>query len=103
MAKFYFTYEGAGFLEKLGQPPYRQVFKGGWTEVEADDALSAHDMYNDIHPQARGRDGYWFYNRVFDEADFLKSGFAETGINGYKCVERITLQIEIVERSAINA
>ena len=103
MAKFYFTYEGADFLATLGQTPYRQMYKGGWTEVEADDALSARSIYNDIHPQARGREGYWFYNRVFDEDDFLKSGFAETGINGLFCVERISLKVDILERGAINA
>lgn len=103
MAKFYFTYEGTDFRVRLGKPPYRQPYKGGWTEVVADDVLSAHSIYNDIHPQARGREGFWFYNRVFDEADFIKSGFAETGINGLFCVERISLNVDILERGAINA
>ncbi len=102
MSTFYFTYEGVGFLPKLGDPPYRQPYKGGWTEVEAPSAISAHGIYLDVHPQARGRECYWFYNRVFDEDEFRKCGFAETGINGYKCVERITVNREIVERGAIN-
>lgn len=100
MAKFYFTYEGTDFLATCGQTPYRQPYKGGWTEVVADGALSAHAIYDDIHPHSRG--SFWFYNRVLNEESFRMSGFAETGINGYKCVERISLKVDILERGAVN-
>lgn len=103
MSTFYFTYEGVDFLPQLGEPPYKQPYKGGWTEVVADGALSAHAIYNDIHPQSYGRSGFWFYSRILNKESFRRSGFAETGINGYKCVERITVNVEVLERGAINA
>lgn len=45
MAKFYFTY---------GSNSKNQDYVGGWTEVEADSAREALDVYRYYHP---GRDG----------------------------------------------
>lgn len=103
MGKYYFTYEGDFYNREMGKEPRRQPFKGGWTEVEAPDLLSAVGLFFDVHPETRNYAEELGYDSEYDEEKFRELGLAEKGINGYKCVERITMNVEVLDRGAINA
>lgn len=102
MGKYYFTYEGDLYNRAMGKEPRRQPFKGGWTEVVIDgDFDSAINLYWAAHPEEIASLEYSGYDWHYDEDSFL-SNFAGEAINGYKCVERITMNVEVLERGAVN-
>ena len=91
MAKFYFTY---------GSDSDTQPYRGGWTEVEADDEMQARHLFALVH---KSKDGYLPCAYVYDEAKFGRTTMAECGHNfGRRCVERIALNVEVLDRGALN-
>lgn len=90
MQKFYFTY---GNNET-------QPFKGGWTEVVAEDIEKAVDAYTYFHPL---RDGLITCSSIYNEDDFKKTKMFTEGNRGHKCQERIVLERSLdSERCAIS-
>lgn len=102
MSTFYFTYEGDKYSIAMGRKPRKQYFQGGWTEVVIDGDLNAAIyLYWAAHPEEVSSAEYSGYDWHYDEKLF-PSNFAAEGINGYKCVERITMNVEVLERGAVN-
>ena len=102
MSTFYFTYEGDTYSLAMGKEPRKQYFKGGWTEVTVDGDLDAAlFLFWAAHPEERSSYEYSGYDWRYTEEKF-PDDFRENGINGYKCVERITLNVEVLERGAMN-
>ena len=91
MAKFYFTY---------GIDSDTQPYRGGWTEVEADDEMQARHIFGLVH---RTKDGYLACSSVYDEQLFAKTIMAKSGENfGRGCVERIAIKVDVLDRGALN-
>lgn len=101
MAKFYFTYEGDIFGTAKGKPRW-QAYKGGWTEIEATDWRAARAMYNAAHLENYDREHCSGYDFCLSEDEFEKLYSADAGINGLRCVERISLKVDVLERGAKN-
>lgn len=101
MAKYYFTYEGDRYGTHKGAPR-KQFFRGGWTEVEADSERSARMAYYAAHPEVFDAE-VCGHDACLTEEWMHKFGHFEKGINGYKCVERITVMSVVLERGAVNA
>lgn len=102
MSTYYFTYEGDMYSLAMKRAPRKQYFKGGWTEVTVDGDLDAAvPLYWAVHPEEITTPGYSGYDWRYDEEHF-PADFRQNGINGYKCVERISLNVEVLERGAIN-
>ena len=91
MAKFYFTY---------GSDSDTQPYSGGWTEVEAANEMQAQDIFILVHGLV---DGLMPCSSVYSEAAFGRTTMAECGHNfGRRCVERISLNVDVLDRGAIN-
>lgn len=82
MAKFYFTYGSGGSS---------QAFTGGWTEVEAENIVTAQRAYAVFHKPV---DGVLPYAFSYGEDEFRKTGMLARGNYGVKCHERITITRE---------
>lgn len=78
MAKYYFTYGTDG-----------QPFRGGWTEVEADDSHIACMAFRSYHPDKT--EGILNCASVYDEEYFKMTGMYRTDNFGYRCHETITV------------
>lgn len=102
MSKYYFTYEG-DLYGTAKDNPRPQPYKGGWTEIEgADSPSSAHTIFLAAHPESFDYENFCGYDWMLTERQFRNARLAEIGINGYKCVERISLKVDILERGAVN-
>ena len=102
MRTFYFTYEGDTYSLAMKKEPRKQYFKGGWTEVIIDgDLNAATSLYWAAHPEELASKEYSGYDWHYDDEKF-PADFRQNGINGYKCVERITMNVEVLERGAMN-
>lgn len=103
MAKYYFTYEGDRYNRLMGRAPRKQPFKGGWTEIEAVSESAARSLYNAVHPETCDRERFSGYDFALTKYEMRVLGKLDNGVNGYKCVERITMNVEVLERGAMNA
>lgn len=102
MSTYYFTYEGDKYSLAMKKEPRKQYFNGGWTEVTVDGDLNAAiSLYWAMHPEELASAEYSGYDWHYDEERF-PTAFRQNGINGYKCVERITMNVEVLERGAVN-
>lgn len=81
--KFYFTYGTEG-----------HPFKGGWTEVEADDFDGAVKLFALAHPSKNS--GLLNCSSAYAEEEFFHTCMARNGNFGKKCVERIKLIVEVL-------
>lgn len=84
MATFYFTYG------------WDHHYRGGWTEVTADDQEKAIAAFNAYHPL---KDGFIACCSIYGEAEFKKTSMYLNGNLGYRCHEQIGLGRFITERS----
>lgn len=80
---FYFTY---------GLGP-TQAYKGGWTEVEAEDRKTAMDAYYIFHKL--NADQTRPFDSVRDEKMFLSSSMPKNGNWGAYCHDRIVIHREV--------
>lgn len=102
MSTYYFTYEGDKYSLAMKKEPRKQYFNGGWTEVTVDGDLNAAiSLYWAMRPEELASAEYSGYDWHYDEERF-PTAFRQNGINGYKCVERITMNVEVLERGAVN-
>ena len=85
MAKFYFTYGS--------DDPY-QAHKGGWTEVEAENARAAEMAFRAYYP--KNEHGLMPYSWMYAEREFNLSSMPENGNFGAFCHDRITLTREVL-------
>ena len=91
MAKYYFTY---------GSDADTQPYRGGWTEVDAEDEIQARNIFGLIH---RTKDGYLACSGVYSEEEFKRTRMGQRGENfGRGCVERISLKVEVLDRGAMH-
>ncbi len=82
MKTFYFTYGTEG-----------QPFRGGWTEIEAENRQTACAVFRACHPDRM--EGVLNCSSVYDEEQFSKTRMAKEGNFGARCHERITLKREL--------
>lgn len=82
MATFIFTYGLDG-----------QPYKGGWTEIEAEDCKTACALFRLAHPDRT--DGLLNCSWVYTEEDFARTRMAKEGNFGVFCRERIRMNVEV--------
>ena len=85
MEHFYFTYGSEG-----------HPFKGGWTEIVAEDMNTAISIFEAVHPSAPGC-ACLNCSSVYDEKQFIRTGMNETGNIGAFAHETITIERHILK------
>jgi hypothetical protein len=83
MAKFYFTY---GTDEEF-------PFRGGWSEVEADNLSMAVEIFNLMHPKRKSgcvNCAFWYTEEQFKASGMLNGNL------GHCCHERISVTREFL-------
>lgn len=86
MSKFYFTY---------GSCSSTQPFDGGWTEVEADDARQAINLFKAVHPLVNGL--IPCCSVALTEEEMRKgSDMLKHGNFGKFCQERISINHDVI-------
>lgn len=84
MLRFFFTYGTSG-----------QPFRGGWTEVHAENVEKACEAFQAYHPSKEGN--LLACSSVYTEAEFKKTEMYRTDNFGARCHEIITLRRESAE------
>lgn len=87
---WYFTYDATA----------NQPYIGGWTEVEADSRDEAAQLFCVEHPRARS--GRINCAGIYSEEIFRQTRMLAEGNRGRRCVERIRLEVDVLDRSAKN-
>lgn len=85
MRKYYFTYGSSG----------TQSHYGGWTEVEAANGAEAVAAFHIYHPP---RDGLTPCAGIYNQEQFARTEMANRGNFGKRCVERIRVSRELLEK-----
>lgn len=85
MAKFYFTY---------GSDDPHQAHKGGWTEVEAENAQAAEMAYRAYYP--KNERGLMPYAFMYSEDVFYRGDMPTEGNYGAYCWDKIKLTREVL-------
>lgn len=93
MSKFYFTYGT--------DPAY--PFRGGWTEIEAPDMLTACKLFRAYHPDRPGSAGLLNYADIYSEDRFIQTDMLLNGNFGAWCQEEITVTWELIAREGSKA
>lgn len=87
---YYFTY---------GASP-TQPYIGGWTEVEANSRYDASQLFCAVHP--RTASGWINCASIYSEEELRATRMLAEGNRGRRCVERIRLEVDVLDRSAKN-
>ena len=83
MKNFYFTYGTEG-----------QPFRGGWTQVQAEDESQACAMFRAVHPDKIP--GLLNCSSVYDEEHFNRTAMSVQGNFGHRCHEIISIMVQEV-------